>query len=175
MRVVVTGAMNRFGRQIVQALAADGHAVRAFGVPPGEDPFGLPNVLCHPGNVETGGSIEPVLSERQALVHAACLDEPGKDRKAHARRVERGTLYTRYGAEREQVDHFLHLTPADPGRAFAQVQRQAAETARATRGLLNVRVIEVTDPASAVAAVRRALKELPVLGAIEGADDAVTA
>lgn len=175
MRVVVTGAMNAYGRTIVEALARDGHAVRAFGVPPGEDPFHLPNVLCHPGRVETGGSIEPVLSERQVLVHAACLDAPGKDKHAHALKVLRGTLYARYGAEREQVDHFLHLAPAQPERAFAAVQQEAAATARATRGILNVRVLEVTDPASAAEQVRRALRELPELGTIQGADDAVTA
>ena len=130
MRVLVTGPLNPVGRAVVEALAADGHQVRAFGIPPGERPFAAANVEAYPGWVEVGGSLEPVAVECQALVHCSSLDEPGKDKAAHAVKVERGTLYARYAAERELVGAFVCVLPDEPGRAWGKVVEQ--ERARAT-------------------------------------------
>lgn len=170
MRVLVTGATNPTGEAIVRTLAARGHPVRAFGVDAGDDRFaGIDHVTSFPGWVEVGGSIEPVLAERQALVHAACLDAPGKNKRQSAVRIERGSLYATYAAEREQVDHFIHLAPADPGRVYAHVQRQAIEHVETTRGDINVRILQVGDDAEANAKkVVDLLESLPVLGAITG-------
>ena len=170
MRVLVTGATNPYGEAIVRRLAADGHAVRAFGVPAGDDRFGdIDGVTSFPGWVEVGGSIEPVLAEREALVHAACLDDPGKDKRKAAIHIERGTLYTRYAAEREQVDHFIHLAPVAPGRTYSQVQANARDQVEATRGDINVRILEVDGDINATAdRVAQALQDLPMLGTITG-------
>ncbi|MCA1819048.1 MAG: hypothetical protein ABR562_09160 [Thermoplasmatota archaeon] len=134
MRVLVTGPMNAVGSACVRALAAAGHEVRAFGVPAGEDPFhGVANVECYPGDVATGGSIEPVASECRAFVHASPLDAPGKDRRAHAVKVERGTLYARYGAERELVDRFVCVLPQSPEPAWMEAVEAAERSAKAAR------------------------------------------
>src|SRR5688572_4920208 len=102
MRILVTGAANPFGAALCQALAQAGHTVRAFGVPAGEDPFhGAAGIECYPGDIVTGGSIEPVAAECQAIVHAANLDEAKGDRVADSVHIEAGTRYARYGAERE--------------------------------------------------------------------------
>ncbi len=116
MRVLVTGAGNPVGRAIVSALLREGNQVRLFG---GDASVlaafeGQGAVSHFPGDLATAGSIEPALSERQVIVHAACCDEPQKDKHAYAIQVARGTLFARYGAEREQVDHFVHVEPAAP-------------------------------------------------------------
>jgi NAD(P)-dependent dehydrogenase (short-subunit alcohol dehydrogenase family) len=175
MRVVVTGVQNPYGQAIVRALAGAGHHVRAFGTEVGSNPFAdLDNVQPHPGRIEVVGSIEPVLSQREALVHAACLDAPGKDRQAHAFKIERGTLGCRYGAEREMLDHFVHVTPAHPARLYAKVQEQAMATAQATRGPINVAIIRAEAPDATAAEVLRRLESLPERGYLPGANDAIT-
>lgn len=176
MRVVVTGVMNPFGAAVVRALAEAGHGVRAFGVPHDENPFqGLGNVHPHPGRIDVTGSIEPVLSQRQALIHCANLDAPGKDRKAHAFKIERGTLAARYGAEREQVDDLIALFPASPDARFAPSMEAAEAQVGRTRGFVNHRVLKVASPDDAARQVLDALRDMPALGMIEGANDAVTA
>lgn len=174
MRVAVTGPMSKVGKAIVKELVGRGHHVRAFGVPQGEDPFPDLDVQYHPGSVQVGGSIEPVLSERQALVHAACMDDPGKDKKQHAVHIEQGTLYARYGAEREQVDHFIHVTPKDPDRRYETVLRQAIAHVQDTRGIMNVRIVQADEPTETAKEVVDLLEEMPMLGAIEGDENAVT-
>lgn len=176
MRVLVTGATNAYGQAIVKELAAAGHKVRAFGVDAGDDRFaGVENVKSFPGWIEVAGSIEPVLAERQAVVHAACLDPVprGRDGKRKAAvRIEKGTLFTVYGAEREQVDHFIHLTPAGPDKTWAPLQQAAVDRVHKLRGIINVRVVEAGgEPAAVARDVVGILEGLPELGAIVGGND----
>jgi len=175
MRALVTGAMNPHGDAVVRALAKAGHPVRAFGVPHDENPFEGLDVQVHPGRIDVTGSIEPVLSQRELLVHAANLDAPGADAKAHAFKIERGTLSARYGVEREQVSAFIALFPAKPSRAFSEVLAGARAQVDGTRGFLHKKCLDVTTPEDAAAQVLAALKDMPDLGMIEGANDAVTA
>lgn len=178
MRILVTGAGNPTGRAIVAALLEAGHQVRVFGdAASAIAPFeGRGEVSHFPGDLRIAGSIEPALSERQALVHAACCDEPGKDRLQHAIKVERGTLYARYGAEREQVDHFIHVAPAAPGRAFALAQANALKAVGGLQGTLRRTVVKAAAPQEAAAAVLQALDATALLGKQPGREnDAVTA
>ncbi len=171
MRVCVTGATNPTGEAIVRRLVAAGHHVRAFGVEPTDDRFDDLDVQCFPGWVEVPGSLEPVLAERQVLVHAANMDEAGKGAKARhklAVRIEKGTLYARYAAEREQVDHFMHVTPQHPSKTFATLLEAAEQTVRHTQGHLHVDVLHVADPTQAAVTIEQELANLPELGAITG-------
>lgn len=181
MRVLVTGATNPTGEAIVRALAARGHHVRAFGVPADDERYqGVGDVKAFPGWVEVAGSIEPVLSERQVLVHAACLDPQPKGRGGRRKlavRIDRGTQYTRYAAEREQVDLFVHVGPADAGRVWSDVQATAQRHADATRGIIQVRTVHAgPDPQATAEEVAVLVDETPELGTITGGyDNAVTA
>ncbi len=178
MRVLVTGAGNPVGRAIVSALLREGNQVRLFG---GDASVlaafeGQGAVSHFPGDLATAGSIEPALSERQVIVHAACCDEPQKDKHAYAIQVARGTLFARYGAEREQVDHFVHVEPAAPGRAFAHVQAEAEATVRALRGTIERTIVKAQTPDQAARDVLAALAAKPLLGKQPGREsDAVTA
>lgn len=150
MRVLVTGPLNPFGQAVVEALAGAGHDVRAFGVPAGEDPFhGLAHVECFPGDVALGGSIEPVAAECKAIVHCANLDAPGSDKHAHAVHLERGTLYTRYGAERDPAERFVALFPATPPRLWSKALEQAEEHVRRTHPVVAQSLLRVADPQEA--------------------------
>lgn len=156
MRVLVTGPLNPVGRALVAGLSAAGHQVRAFGVPAGENPFaGLANVECYPGDVALGGSIEPVACECQAIVHGSNLDAPGKDPKAHAVKVERGTLYTKYAAERELVGAFIHVAPWSPGARHSAALRQAEAHVDAARVPHNTVRADPANPQPAVEQVLR--------------------
>jgi hypothetical protein len=158
VRVLVTGPLNPVGHAVAMALAGDGHQVRAFGVPPGTDPFhGDTRIECYPGWLHVGGSLEPVLAECQALVHCATLDEPGEDRQAHAVHIERGTLYTRYAAEREPVGAFLAVFPASPGRLWGKAIDQAKAHVAGTHRLVPTTVVESDDADAVVAAARQAI------------------
>jgi uncharacterized protein YbjT (DUF2867 family) len=150
MRVLVTGATNPFGRAVIDAALAAGHTIRAFGVEPGLNPFGAKaGVEAFPGKVELGGSIEPVACECQAIVHCANLDEAGKDVAAHAVHIERGTLYSRYGAERELVNRFIVLLPESPERPFGKALAQAEAHAKATRPSVVTEILKVREPTAA--------------------------
>ncbi len=153
MRVVVTGADNVYGSAIVDALLAAGHQVRVFGMATGP----WDGVQYHPGHLATLGSIEPVLAEREALVHAAPMAEPGKDALAHATMVQRSTLGCRYGAERELLDQFVLLTPAAPGRKFAKAHEAAIATATSAHKV-QVDVVHADDPATAATHVMSCLQ-----------------
>lgn len=170
MRILVTGPANPVGVAIVKALAADGHQVRAFGVEPGSNPFaGLANVSVFPGWVEVGGSMEPVAAECQALVHAAAFDAPGEDKAAHAVRLEKGALYARYAAERELVQRFVAVFPADAGRAWSKSIAAAKANVQATRKLVPYTLLEAADAASAVRGVQAAIATIPADEATEAA------
>lgn len=177
MRVLVTGAGNPTGEAIVRSLVAEGHTVRLFGVGPEvADRFGE-DVAWFPGRIDVGGSIEPVLSERQAVIHVACLDPPGRDRKAHAVRIERGTLYTRYGAEREQVDHFVHVAPRED-KVYREAQDRAVTVVEQMRGPIHWKVLHTAPggPEETARHVLDALREGGRLGKQPGREtDAVTA
>lgn len=157
MRVLVTGAANPFGAALCKALAEDGHAVRAFGIPPGEDPFHDHRIEVYPGDVATGGSVEPVASECKVLVHAANLDAPAGDAAAHAVHVEAGTRYARYAAERELVERFIALFPAGAPRGLGKVLKQAEQHVVATRKLVPHHVLHVATPDEAVRQARALL------------------
>jgi len=142
MRVLVTGALNPVGAAVVRALSAAGHEVRAFGVPHGEDPFhGLAGVECFPGDVAIGGSIEPVASECKAVVHTSSLDAPGKDKKAHGIKVERGTLYTRYAAERELVERFVCILPQSPEPSWMKATDAAETHVKGTKAIVPTTIL----------------------------------
>ncbi len=187
MRALVTGAGNPTGEAIVRALLKDGHNVRLFGGGPElQERFagvGSGEVRWHPGRLQIGGSIEPVLSQREVLIHCANLDVYGKrvakaERHDAAIQIERGTLYTRYGAEREMVDVFIHLEPTpQKGDSFAKVQEHATAHVRATRGATQVEVVSA-DPAKpdpTVARVLGILKAMHFYGLAPGKQAAVTA
>jgi uncharacterized protein YbjT (DUF2867 family) len=170
MRVVVTGAGNPFGSAIVRALQEAGHMIRLFGVDADVGSKFGENVQWHPGHVATLGSIEPVLAEREVLVHAACLDAPGKDKQAHAVHIERGTLGARYGAERELLDQFIHITPATPSRTYSVAQKNAVDVAAGCRKVPTT-VIEAADPTQVAVAVLKAIDAVPHLGRMPGREN----
>ncbi len=144
MRILVTGVGNPTGAAIVAALAESGHTVRAFGVAPGTNPFAdQPRVEPFAGDAFLGGSLEPVASECQALVHAAPLD-----RTATAYQVERGTLYARYAAERELVNHLVVLMPTHAPRALAGALAQAEAHAKGARVPHTVLAAETPEAAA---------------------------
>ncbi len=149
MRILVTGAANPFGAAVAHALAEAGHTVRAFAIPVGEDPFHDARIACFPGTLATGGSVEPVAAQCQAIVHCAALDAPGKDKAAHVRHLEMGTMYARYGAERELVAQFIALFPKDAPRAWAQSLKQAEAKVAATRSLVPHAILRVATPEDA--------------------------
>lgn len=176
MRVVVTGFSNPYGRAIVEQLLAQDHMVRLFGgTAEDAEPF-ADRAQWHPGDVRTPGSIEPVLSEREVLVHAACVDAPGRDRRAHAVHIERGTLGCKYGAERELMDQFIHITPKreELGR-YKEAQKRAVEIARSSRKV-HVHVIDTSGgPETVAKAVLHAVEKGPHWGRYPGREtDAVT-
>lgn len=162
MRILVTGAANPFGAAVCEALAKAGHTVRAFGIPAGEDPFhGAANIECYPGDVVAGGSIEPVAVECQAIVHCANLDEPTGDRIADAVKVEAGTRYARYGAERELVSQFIALFPAAVPRGLGSAVHQAETHVKATRKLVPHVLLHVVTPEEAVRQVMATIGRMP--------------
>ncbi|MES2154036.1 MAG: hypothetical protein V4510_02785 [bacterium] len=165
MRVLVTGALNPFGRAVVAGLAAAGHKVRAFGVAPGQDPFhGVAGVECFPGQVKLAGSIEPAMCECQAIVHCANLDEPVADAREHEIHIERGTLYTRYGAEREFVGSLVYVAPWSPGRKWGEALKAAEahiDGARVPHATVRA------DPANPAAAVEQVLQAVGRTTAIQ--------
>lgn len=162
MRILVTGAANPFGAAVCRSLAHAGHTVRAFGVPAGDDPFqGAANIECYPGDIVTGGSIEPVAAECQAIVHAANLDDPTGDRSADAVHVEAGTRYARYGAERELVQKFIALFPAAVPRGIGAAVQQAEAHVKGTRKLVPHTLLYVATPDEAARQVVAALPQAP--------------
>jgi NAD(P)-dependent dehydrogenase (short-subunit alcohol dehydrogenase family) len=157
VRILVTGSRNPVGRAVALALAKDGHQVRVFGIEPGSTPFQDSRIECYPGWLHVGGSLEPVLSECQALIHCANLDAPGDDKQAHAVHLERGTLYARYAAEREPVGAFVAVFPPSPGRTWGKAVAAAREHVEGTRRLVPTTVVESDDPDTVVAEARAAI------------------
>ena len=129
MRILVTGVQAPMGAAIVRTLAAAGHMVRAFGLAPGSNPFAAtPSVEPFAGDAALGGSLEPVASECQAIVHVATLDA-----KPTARAVTEATRYARFAAERELVDQFIVVLPAAAPRALAAALAEAETLAKQAR------------------------------------------
>ncbi len=144
MRILVTGAENPTGAAIATALAASGHTVRAFGIAPGTNPFAdQARIEPFAGDVALGGSLEPVASECQAIVHAASLDS-----KASAVHVASGTRYARFAAERELVQQFVVLLPADAPRSLSSAIEQAETLVKATRVPHTLLVAETPEAAA---------------------------
>lgn len=161
VRVLVTGPLNPFGAAVAKALAADGHEVRAFGVPAGTDPFhGQGGIRVFPGDIALGGSVEPVAAECQVLVHCANLDAAGDDRSAHAVHIDSGTRYARYSAERELVSAFIALFPAQAARAYEQPLRNAEAHVVGTRKIVPHHVLRPATPADAANQVRAMVARL---------------
>ncbi len=176
MRVVVTGAANPVGRAIVHKLLAHGHMVRLFGGDASDAaPFeGEGTVQWHAGDLRTLGSIEPVLAEREALVHAAACDKPLSDKIAWAETVERGALSCKYGAERELLEQLIHVVPANTGR-FSQAHASAVAHVESCRKV-EASVITAHDPETTAAEVVDLLESGPNRGRYPGREsDAVAA
>lgn len=165
MRILVTGAANPFGAAVCRAAADAGHEVRAFGIPAGQDPFHDPRIACFPGVLATGGSIEPVAAQCEAIVHCANFDDAGKDKAAHLQHIERGTLYARYSAERELVSQFIALSPLAPTRAVAAALKAAESQVAATRKLVPNVLLRVATPADAAQQAVAQLAKRPKLAA----------
>jgi nucleoside-diphosphate-sugar epimerase len=160
MRVLVTGPTNTVGAAVVRALASAGHEVRAFGVEPGADPFRLPNVAVFPGRVDLGGSMEPAASECQALVHCALFDAVPGSKTHRAMVMENGTLFARYTAERELVQRFVAVFPAQGDKADAQAFARAEAHVRATRPAVPYATLRAASPEAAAKEVLAALAPL---------------
>ena len=169
MRVVVTGAANPQGEAIVDALVQKGFSIRLFAVDASVAAKWGDKVQWYAGHVATTGSIEPVLAEREILVHAAALDTPGKDKAAHAFHIERSTLACRYGAERELLDQFIHVAPAaDAKGVYKQVHDHAILTAQETRKVEAIIVHAHPDPAQTAQEVVHHIENGKHLGRIPG-------
>ena len=163
MRVIVTGAANPFGAAVCKALAKAGHDVRAFGIPAGEDPFhGAAGISCFPGDIASGGSVEPVAAECQAFVHASNLDPAGDDRVAQGVHIEAGTRYARYSAERELVSMFAALFPAAAPRGLGDAVKKAEAHVAGTRKIVPHVALHVATPDEAVKQVQAALAKVVV-------------
>lgn len=171
MRVVVTGAGNPQGAAIVDAMVEKGYSVRIFGVEADVAARWGDKVQWFPGHVATVGSIEPVLAEREVLVHAAGLDEPGKDKQAHAFHIERSTLGARYGAERELLDQFIHIAPAAGAKGVYQaIQEGAIQTVQATRRVDAI-VVHAREPAATAAEVISHIENGKHMGRMPGREN----
>jgi hypothetical protein len=144
MRILVTGVRNPTGAAIAKGLAASGHTVRAFGLPPGTNPF-ADDARIEPFAGEPGlqGSLEPVAAECQAIVHAAALDED-----ATATTVETGARYARFAAERELVDQFVLVLPPNAPRSLASAVEKAETLAKAARVPHTILAAETPEAAS---------------------------
>lgn len=172
MRVVVTGAANPQGSAIVDALVQEGYKVRLFAVDADVAAKWGDNVQWYPGHVATTGSIEPVLAEREVLVHAAALDAPGKDKNAHAFHIERSTLACRYGAERELLDQFIHVAPpANAKGVHKQAHDHAILTAQESRKVEAIIVHAHDDPAATAHEVVTHIRNGKHLGRIPGREN----
>jgi uncharacterized protein YbjT (DUF2867 family) len=163
MRILVTGPANPVGAAVVRALAAAGHEVRAFGVPPGRDPFGLPGIAIFPGRIDLGGSLEPVASECQAIVHCAALDAIAGSKAHRALVLENGALFARYAAERELVQRLVVVLPAQPDKADAEAIARAEARVKATRPTVPVTLLRAASPEAAARDVLAALAPLAAL------------
>jgi nucleoside-diphosphate-sugar epimerase len=162
MRVLVTCPTNSVGAAVVRALAKAGHEVRAFGVEPGADPFHLANVLVFTGRVELGGSLEPVASECQALVHCALFDAVEGSRARRALVLENGTLFARYAAERELVQRLVVVFPTD-GREDAHALARAEAHVKATHPGVPHAILRAGTPDAAAKDVLAALEPLAAM------------
>jgi uncharacterized protein YbjT (DUF2867 family) len=160
MRVLVTGPTNPVGTAVVRALANAGHEVRAFGVEPGADPFGLPGVAVFPGRIDLGGSLEPVASECQAIVHCAPFDAVEGSRAHRGMVLENSTLFARYAAERELVQRLVVVVPAQPDKADAEALARAEARVKATRPSVPYAIVRAPTPEAAARDVLAALAPL---------------
>lgn len=145
MRVLVTGAGNPFGAAVANALAEAGHEVRAFGVPAGAPAFANAGIATFPGDLATGGSMEPVAAQCQAIVHCANLDASSGDKARDTARIEAGTRYARYCAERELVSKFIAAFPSVATRGSAAALKQAEAHVAATRAIVPHHILHVAD------------------------------
>lgn len=169
MRVVVTGAGNPVGQAIVHKLLQKGHQVRLFGVGPDvADRFEGP-VQWHAGDLRTIGSIEPVLAEREVLVHAAPCDEPTGDKTAWAVTLERGALGCKYGAERELLEQFITVVPEKAGR-FAQAHARVVATVESCRKV-EASVVTAHAPEATAEQVLKLVESGPHLGRYPGREN----
>lgn len=162
MRVLVTGAGNPFGAAVANALADAGHEVRAFGVPADAAAFANANIATFPGDLATGGSMEPVAAQCQAIVHCANLDPASGDKARDAARIEAGTRYARYCAERELVSKFIVAFPAAATRGAAAALKQAEAHAAATRPLVPHHILHVADAQELVQQVTALVNKIAV-------------
>ncbi|HUR61071.1 MAG TPA: hypothetical protein VM286_01735 [Candidatus Thermoplasmatota archaeon] len=160
MRILVTGPANPVGDAVVRALAQAGHEVRAFGLPPGHDPFGMRGVSVFAGRIDLGGSLEPAAAECQALVHCALFDAPEGSKAHRAMVLENGTLFARYAAERELVQRLVAVFPE--GKEGAGLARAEAHV-RATRPTVPYALVRAATPEAAAREVLAALAPLASL------------
>ena len=140
MKVLVTGGTGHLGKDIVEFLKADGHAVRILARTPGDDPA----IEWVEGDLATGRGIPEAVPGADALVHAATLSPAairgymlptGLLRSPPEVDID-GTRRLLDAAEESGVEHFLYVSivgVGESGLPYMRVKRSAEDLVRRSR------------------------------------------